>query len=310
MARTGTGKFIGYAQETTPGTRVTPTRFLPHIDDDLKKVPERIESAATVPGELYVTSDQWRTGAVSVTGPVGHELYVGGMGLIFYNILGAKATSGAGPYVHTITAGSLDGLAMTIQSVRPDVGNTNRVFEATGCKIASAQIGCAVGQAATVGLDVVGMDLVTNQSAATASYGTKHTKPFVFVDGSVTVGGTAAKLRTITTDFTNAMNVERRFLGQATTSEPLENDRRECIITAEGEFESLTHYAAFIAGSEVAVVQTFTDGTHSAVITMTCRYDEANPSQSGRDIIAQPLTLKAIDMADIEVVITNADATC
>lgn len=310
MARTGIGKYIGYAQETTAGTRVTPTRFLPHIDDSITRQVERIESAATVPGELLVTSDQWRQGAVTVAGDIGHELFVGGMGLIFYNLLGAKATSGAGPYEHTITAGSLDGLAMTIQSVRPDVGGTSRVFEATGCKIASAQIGCAVGEAATVGLSVVGMNLVTSESAATASYGTKHSKPFVFVDGSVTVGGTATKLRTITTDFTNAMNVDRRFLGQATTSVPLENDRREVMITAEGEFESLTHYAAYTAGDEVEVIQTFSDGTHSAVITMTCRYDEANPSQSGRDIIAQPLTLKAIDMADIEVVITNADATC
>ena len=58
MARTGLGQFIGFAQESTVGTRVAPTRFLPIVQGGLKEEIEPIRSAGIVPGNLYLTAQE------------------------------------------------------------------------------------------------------------------------------------------------------------------------------------------------------------------------------------------------------------
>jgi hypothetical protein len=156
MSRTGLAAQIGYATESTVGTPVTATAFVPLISESLTQDRTRLESSGIIAGRRVLTSDQWNGGDVTVSGSVQHELYNRGLGKLFTAMFGAVATTGAGPYTHTFTPGDLTGDALTVQVGRPATNGTVYPFTYAGMKVASWEIACAAGEIATLGLDLVG----------------------------------------------------------------------------------------------------------------------------------------------------------
>jgi hypothetical protein len=156
MGYTGIDAQIGYALESTVGTPVTVTAFLPLVSESLMQESGRLESAGIIAGRRVLASQQWNGGDITVSGSVQHELYNRGLGKLFTAMFGAVATTGAGPYTHTFTPGDLTGDALTIQVGRPATNGTTYPFTYAGMKVASWEIACSAGEIATLGMDVVG----------------------------------------------------------------------------------------------------------------------------------------------------------
>jgi len=156
MGYTGIDAQIGYALESTVGTPVTVTAFLPLVSESLMQESGRLESAGIIAGRRVLASQQWNGGDITVSGSVQHELYNRGLGKLFTAMFGTVATTGAGPYTHTFTPGDLTGDALTIQVGRPATNGTTYPFTYAGMKVASWEIACSAGEIATLGMDVVG----------------------------------------------------------------------------------------------------------------------------------------------------------
>jgi hypothetical protein len=381
MSRTGLAAQIGYATETTVGTPVTTAAFLPLISESLTQDRTRLESNGIIAGRRVLTSDQWASGDVTVSGSVQHELYNRGLGKLFTAMFGTVATTGAGPYTHTFTPGDLTGDSLTVQVGRPATNGTVYPFTYAGMKVASWEIACSAGEIATLGMDLVGQrefayrvvtDGVTTSGSATLTSATaafsnddigkpisgtgipaaatisavasatsitlsanatatgtgvsvtlgvalatatypSSIKPLRFNNASVTIGGSAVNVKSLTLSGSNMLDDSRRFLGSQYISEPLEMGLREYTGSIEVEFTDLTQYTRFVAASEAALVASFASGTDSVTITSNVRVDGTTPNVGGREILTQTLPIKCVasstDASAITVALVNSDST-
>ena len=70
--KSGLAAQIGYGEEVTWGTEVTPNRFSKLISENLRQEISRIESDSIIAGRTVRDSSQWDEGAVRVLGDVQH----------------------------------------------------------------------------------------------------------------------------------------------------------------------------------------------------------------------------------------------
>jgi len=149
---------IGFADESTPGLAVTPTLFLPVLEETIERTDEPLESDAIRANRRLRDEDESNGGNIEVAGSVNLELSNRGDTKVFKHIFGgAPVTTGSGPYVHTFTLADASGLTATIQAGVPDVSGTVRPKTSTGCKVSSAEIAGDVGEIVRLGTEWVGM---------------------------------------------------------------------------------------------------------------------------------------------------------
>ena len=212
--QSGLNAQIGFATETTTNTPATPTLFLPFVDESLSVVLGRAESNARFAGRRVMDSAQWNGGINEVGGDVGLELYDRGLGRIFRHMMGAVNTTGAGPYTHTFTPGSLSGLSFTVQVGVP--GEAAVIPKTiSGAKISSWELAFAAGEYSTLGLSIVGQsyqegsrqvtDGVTTNTDATV---TSATAAFTAADVGASISGTGIPAGTKIASINSATSVE------------------------------------------------------------------------------------------------------
>lgn len=182
--------------ETTVNTYVAPTAGLYLIDEAIKRDVAKIKSNGIVATRRLATSDQHYNGNETIAGPMHVELTDLGCEDALALIFGAPVKTGAGPYTRT-WAGPLDlfGASATLQIGRPDVGGTVDPFTFTGVKATGAEIGLAVNEVATLGLDLVAMNeilyrTVTDGATNTNTTVTSVTAAFTTEDVGKPISGT------------------------------------------------------------------------------------------------------------------------
>jgi hypothetical protein len=309
MPRSGNGGFIGFADESTYGTRVAPTRFVPLISESVKKAVARLESKAIIPNQMMLTSEQRTTGEVVVSGPANFELAQAGLEVLFKHLLGKVTKTGTGPYTRLYEIDNLEGQSFSTHIARPDVGGTVRPHDFVGCKIAKAEIAATVGEIASLSLDLLGKEEEINHSVATPTYLTDAGRGFTFVNGAITIDGDAAKIKSAKWSFDNAQVGGRTFLGQPTTSEPITAEYRDYGIVLDAEFESVAHYQAYLDADIVEIVGTFTSGANTLTITETAQYDENTANIAGKGILMQSMPFKVLGSSGVSIELVNASAT-
>jgi hypothetical protein len=310
-APSGLAGQIGWKSESVFGTAVTVDTFPAGLlDESIKQDIARIESKGIRAGRRV--QQTWAVGARTISGDINQELWNQPLATLLTHMFGTVATTGTGPYVHTATPGSLTGKSLTIQAGRPDTSGTVRAFTYAGCKIASWELACKVGDIPTLKSTVSAKSETTATALASASYDSDGA-PFTFVQGSLSIAGTdVATVSDLSLKASNSLKTDRFFVGADTTSEQLETAFRDYTGTFTAEFEALTNYALYTAGTESALVLTFDNGTDSLVITMNVRFDGETPVLSGMELLSQPLPFKCIgttDAAAITAVLTNGEAT-
>ena len=308
---------IGYGEESTWGTRVAPTVFIPLISEDIAHDREPLVAEGIIAGHSIPSTDQINGGPVDVRGPIAHELYTSGIDILLKHMFGSQTNTGSGPYTHVYkpTTGTIDGKGLTVQVGRPGVGGTVHPHDVAGGKIESWEIACSAGEIATLGVDLVGKSMVVNQTLATAAYTAAGSKPFKFTHGAVSIGGSTVNVMEATVSGNNGLKTDRRFIDSAaagTIAEPLEASRREYTGSFSGEFNDLTQYNRFVAGTEVALVLAFTAGAASLTIEGNIRFDGAGGRVGGSDILTEDLPFRFIrttgGLAETAIKITTVNA--
>lgn len=309
--RTGLDAQLGVAEESTVGTRVAPTRFVPLVDESMSLNISRLESEGIRANRTVLDSADWAAGVKTVAGDLTFDARTESLGVWLKHALGGVATAGSGPYTHTFTPGDLFGKGLTVQVGRPDAGGTVRPFEYAGCKVNSFSLECSVDEIASVGVSLIGQDEDTGQSLATASYTADDTL-FTFVHGALTVAGASVPVESFSLSIENNLQAARHRVGSAVTTEQRQEALRAVTLSAVADFTDLTVYNRFVSGAEAAVVLSLTSGSDSLTVTMNCRTDGGTPTVGGVEEIPLNLEMMAVgtsDAAAITAVLVNNAST-
>ena len=300
---------IGWKSEVTPGTAVVVDTFQPFRSENIKQNIEYLDTQTISARKVLRLT---KRGSQMVEGGFTTELANTDIATLLKHAFGTVVTAGAGPYTHTFTPGDLTGDAMTIQVGRPASSGTVHPFTYAGCKVANWTISASVGEIATLEVGIIGMTETTATALATASYDSTW-EPFVFTEASLSIAGSSVgTVRDVSISGDNAIETRVR-LGSGTSKEPLEIGLRDYSGTITTDFDSLTHYNLFTAGTEAALVMTFDNGTEDLVITTNVQLTGETPEVSGFDLLAQSLPFRCIsstsDAAAITAVLTNSEAS-
>lgn len=304
---------IAFKAEATYGQYMVPDRCFPLVNESMMKDPKRMESEGIIAGARTLRSQQWSAGDVDVSGSVGLELYDRSIGRLLTWMYGSVATAGAAPFTHTFTPGDLADDFFTMQIGKPDKSGVVRPFSYLGCMVKSWEIACSSGKIATLGLDIVARDVVTTEALVANSLAA-GIRPMTFTGGSLTIAGTAVKVRDMKLSGDNALAIDdRRFLGSGLIEQPLEAGLRPIKGTFESDFLDLVQYARFIAGDEVAMVWAMAAGAQTLVTTMNVRYDGDTPKVADRKVLKQQVPFVCVgpssDAGAITSVLTTTEAT-
>lgn len=301
---------LGYVSESVYGTGVTVTKFLPFVSEKLAQQIERIESKGLRAGRK--TLAKWKPGSKKVGGSIKLELPTRDIATLLNHCFGGVATTGTGPYTHTLTPGDLTGKSFTTQIGRPDITGTVQPFTYTGCKVKSWELSAGVDELVMLDLDVVAQAESTATALAAASYNT-NLDVFSFVGATLTLAGSEISVSKFSLKGDNGLLAERFRSNGSTTKEPLEADFRAYTGTLEADFESLTAYNRFVNGTEASLVIALANGADTLTITMNVRFDGETPDVEGPTLVGQSLPFVALsstsDAAAITAVLVNQDSS-
>lgn len=314
---------IGYAAESTYGTRVAASRFLEFVDESLVLPQTPVKSKALRTGQQYVRSDRVSQGKKAPGGTVTHELANKGFGLPLKWCLGASGSSqpSAGPdptvWEHTLTPGDLSTISFTTQEGVTDVSGTTRVFEYPGSCVNAWEFSQGLEAEAMLAMDIIAQDETTNQTLAVASYPASQTT-FDWSMLAVTVNGAGFDINTLSIKGDNALKDDRFFTGSRTRKHPISNKPRTILGQLDGEFNDLTNYALVQAGTIVAITAKWTGAIISSTfhyaleITLpACLIMGDTPVVKGPAVVPETLKFEALDggAGAISVVYRTTDTT-
>lgn len=300
---------LGFKTESTPGTAVVVDQFIPFVSENIKN---NIQYLNTQTKSARRTLRMKKQGSKGISGGITTELPNTDIATLFKHMFGTVGTTGAGPYTHTYSPAPLDGQSLTMQVGRPDASGTVQPFTYAGCKISGWTISADVDAIAQLQLNIVGMTETTATGLATASYDANW-EPFVFTEASLEIASTSVgtvRSGSITCD--NSVNPRIRW-GSGTSKEPTQNGLSMFTGTITTDFEDLTHYALFVAGTPSALEMVFDNGTDTITITTNVIFTGETPEISDFDLLGQNLPFECFsptsDAAAITAVIVNGEAS-
>jgi hypothetical protein len=315
-------------KETTYGTAASLTRAYEGKADTFKRQQEFLASVGFRGGmqaQLHTRSVPVNMGG---EGTIEVDVTPAGYGLLFQSMLGTVA----GPSVVTAPARrstfatNSDGPTdhWTIQTQRVDATGTIRSFTHLGCVMTgwslSQELDGLLG--ATFNFDF--QDVSTATAAGTPTYtATSDRLPYAWTQCKATWGGADIDLTSWSLDCDLGMKTDRRFLrGNELKKKPV----RASVPTFEGtmqmEFESLTQYNAFTAGTVAPLVLTWTGPIIVAAIREelkitipSVQFQGDSPEVSLDAMPTQPLPYKVLwnpagtPTAAVTIEYTNQDTT-
>jgi hypothetical protein len=322
--RTGLSSFLGIGVESTYGTRVVPTTFIPFNTESLSLTQEFVSTNPLQSGVMVQPEGLHRSSTRTVEGSFDLELYDRGMGKLL-NMLHGNTVSVTTPggatlsrqQVHNIGLTSPVGKGLSVQVARPDVGGTVRPFDYVGCKITEAVITVEAGSAASVSFTVDGRDELTDQVLATPTYVTAA-RPFTFQDCTFSIGGSAAgNVKSATITIPLGMATDRYMLGNAGVKEqPLLNEFSNITVATTLEFASLADHTRFRTGAPVALkldaVGAQIEAGHNYQLTVdvaSAKQVSSSPVVSGPDVITSDAEFEAKWNGSVAPVVITTKST-
>lgn len=304
---------LGLAESSTFGTYQTPTRFLEFIEESLEYQIERVESPGLRANNRVLRTDRYAPGQKRVEGSVTLEPATKGFGMILKHALGSASIStpsgATNARLHAHTLGDIYGTSLTVQVGRPDTSGTVQPFSFLGCRVDSINFTSSVDEILQSEVSLVGQDMTTSQSLATATYPTTGSaaayEQFYWTQGVISVGGSSVA---VITDFemeiNNSLKSDRYFLGGATMSEPIIAGMTEITGTITMEFLNLTAYQRFTANTQAAINAKWTAATAIESTTFPyleidipkARFDSGgDPQVGGPDVLTQEIPFKVLN---------------
>ena len=315
----GLSSQLGAKAESAYGTAVTVDRFIEFDSESLKA--EVVHLMTRGLGSRYQRTSRVRSYIQRGSGQITFDVMNVGHGLFMQQLLGKVATTHPGTeYVHTFSpdASGKAGVSMTLQKGVPDVTGVVQPFTYPGCKVIEGSFNSQLDQNLKLTLTVDAKTETTATALAAESL-PSDAVPLCFIDGSASISGSSVDIKSFTIDVKDAQDVNRRFLGN-TRKEPTANGEMEVTGTLGMEFNDLTQYNLFVAGTEVTdLVLTFSYGDTGAgvpfklVITIaSLKYTGETPAVGSSEVVQENLPFKALYNGTddiISIAYTTTDAT-
>lgn len=242
--------YVGYGVETTEGTMVAPTFFLPasafSIDSTVEPV---IPSQIRGDRDMYVAMP----GPYSVSGTFDMELttsYVGSLlasALSAYGGVTSSAYAGGG-YQHVFVPGN-NSATYSFETSAADI----LFMRYGGIRVNTLEIRGAFGEIVTSTWGLEGTTRAKQGSGASEFYLTNTQYPLHFTGASVKINGsTVSNVKNFTFNVNN--NIERiGTLRKTVAWSRTDLGKREIGLTMTMDFQNTTDYDLFLAGTEMAV---------------------------------------------------------
>lgn len=249
---------LGVKDESVVGTKVVVDVFHDLTGESMKLdvvvlMPKGIRSSSIargVPRSAHMVS--YKKGAA---GTVTFEVLTKTTTFFLKHLLGTVVTTGpvTSTYTHTATQGTLTGDSFTMQIGIPRTDDTMETKTYAGCKIVAWTLSCDVDGALMLDLeiDAIDEDTVTSVAAATFAAGTEM---LTFVGGQMKIAAAAIDVKTASFKWTNGLHTDRRFQRlNVLKKEQVQSSGPGGEGNLLAEFESLTAYNRYVAGTHAAV---------------------------------------------------------
>ena len=323
--RSGLGTQFGMKAESAYGTAVTPDKFTYFNTESLKVEQEPIKSPFL--GSVTLATSQVSTYVSGAGGDIEFPFFNKGMGPLLKQAFGTVVDAqvgGTAEYTHTYTldktAGKA-GLSATLQVLKPNtVGSLVNPLTVEGAKCTSFEISIAEKGLLVLKTTWVCETGTFGTALASASYAT-NLSMFNWSNGSITLNGSAFYAKSFSVKCDWAVDADRRGLSQTLRKEPILNASPGISVTGSmaGEFEDLTAYNMFIAGSFQPIILTITGATipttsnpYKVVLTIqNARLTGDTPVVGGAGILEMPASFEGADDGTNSVLkcVTNNDET-
>ncbi len=283
-------------------TAVAPTVAIPFTSENLKYVPNYLESDALVGNRMTNRMD---VSAIHVEGDFSMIVDPDSIGLLLAAVMGAEASPAAvdssAVYDHVFTP-----ISAVVGSSLPEltivVDRNVAAFGYIGCKIDKMTLSAKSKDYLRATFSVRGYD---EQSDTAESLSVSTKRPFQFVDGNITVDGSEYdEVINVDMDFINNLETDLFTMNGSNKQIEFEPQQRECTLRLETLYSSTTNTTRtnkFKAGDTAAIVLTFTSSEEVLTgkyytLTLTlplCYITDAAPAVGGPERIKQTLEVKA-----------------
>lgn len=305
---------VMYATETVYGTSVAVTRGIPHVDYQLGEKVSVIESKSIIPGKFLPMvagrGEKWVEASLS------YELAPQGLGFWAVPLLGAVSTTGAGPYVHTITPGETEReKSRTVELNVPAVG-TSEKWTIAGCQVTKASMACKVSEIATMEVELFGKQ-ATRGGAPTAFSAPADWQPFTFANLAVTMDAAGTAFDEFSIDFETGLKTGRYvFDGVGRPRQGKIADLLKISGSLAGEYADSSYVTKYLSGATAELVATFDAGAAAKlVISATIQFGDTSPEVKVGDLTRTSVPFTVVrgsaetDAQGFTMVLTNSDTT-
>jgi len=304
---------IGYAREVTAGTYAVPSRHIEHVKEALKFEPKTVVSKG-IRGCREMMPAPVQVGG-SVKGSVSHELAPQATGLLFEHLFGAVATTGAAaPYTHVFTVGEKVEETLTVQVAKPSTNGVANPFTYVGMQVVGATIGAKAGEIVQSDWEFAGANELSSVSTpagpvlAPLNYAGLYV-PFTFVDGSVSVAGSAYEVDDLSLSFKNALRTDHFTMRAGAPGTPdvaRRNGQRDYGGSLSSDFFDMVAYGLFRNGTHAALSVVF-DAGPAAKLTIEgdVLFAGTSPTVDGIDILKQSLPFRWLS---VTATLVNGDS--
>jgi hypothetical protein len=272
---------VGMTIETTPGTRIAPATWKQILSETLSAGRTMIPVRGIGGGSrIHLASI---IGLQQPGGQISMDLAAENAPNLLRLAFGTPATAGAGPYTHTYTPSMTAPLpSATIQKGVPDTGATVRPWDFIGSRANSWEITITPGELIKVNYDIVSEYVDTAQTLGTPTWPT--ISPFSASAHTVmTILGSAECVDSVTLTGANNLTTSNPICSTNPGRQRVQDaGNREYGGTFTKDFESMTFYNTFVAGTVGAMVVTIDAGaSNKLVITGRVQFQEDNTPQMG-----------------------------
>lgn len=327
-----TGSTVKVAFASTPGTyssggtlysagmQTAPTRVLQLISESIGKDVAKIDAKTLKGARVLPLQIATRQGRIKVMGDTQSLSYASGDALMWEARLGTNTTTGAGPYTHTASLAAY--LPSYTMEVSIGATSATMIKTMTGMMVDSWEMKCQAGEFVTLGDTWVGKNLTIALGATLDGTDPTGQVAYNFVDGTVTLAGTAPGcVKQITFSGNNNLDSDGLCMGSQSITTPERNDTAE--ITGSMEIETnitdTNVFDRYVAGTLTTVLFTLSNAatpTLSQTVTAKVQFtSDPTPKVTGPGKLTYTAPFKVYmadgdtDAGSFSVVTINGDST-
>lgn len=324
----GIGGQCGIAKESTYGTFVAPTAFLPTSKSSFQLVKNTAQASYVGAGRLMNLGSGRRVTTQAAKGTLDLNIYNTGFGLLLQALMGSSVSTSEGgapvAYLQTHTLGDTFGQSLTAQIGLPDTAGVVHPYTFLGAKVTDATFTLESDKESTAEFNFDARQVVENQALAAASY-TPSIRPYVGADMSVKVGATYGSEASVNGVRKVLLKVDRKLAtdryyagGGGLHDEPLISDFADLSGTITSDYIDKTIFADRFAADTgfslrvdlTGLVISGSNNFRFSLILPQCFLDGDTPTLDGPGVVSGDFnftsTFDGTNLPHIEYMTTDA----